>query len=181
MPHSLIDPHASKRRKVPQAQRKQEILALQVAGLTQTEIAQKLGVSRSSIVRDLEQLRPAQKAVNDRLSELQSEITAILPVKERAVKYAQLAKSAKNEAVSLGALQRIDDLDGIVTEKERIRAKRDEQPANQPMFVFQAGAKIDFGGVRIDTTTSREMPSLHNTPTATERNITATGSDDESK
>ncbi len=142
MPHPLIDIADTKRRKVPSHLRKPQILAMQAAGMTQVQIAETLGVSRASITRDLETIRPAQEAVREQCVALMTEITSMLPMKDRAVKYVELAKHAKNEAVSLGALQRIDDLDGIVTEKERIRAKSGTTSEVQPMFVLPQGCNL---------------------------------------
>ncbi len=148
--------------------------------MTQDEIAATFGVSRRSIVRDLEDLRPAQAAVNDRLAALTTEITSAITVKQRAEKYAELATSAKNEAVSLGALQRIDDLDGIVTEKERLRSKGVEHSAPAPMFVLPQGANISMTfNTQVNTTTSSEGASLHNVPSVTLPSGTTIGSNDE--
>jgi len=159
----LIDKPAPK---VKQRERKSQILALRAAGLTQTEIAKQFGVSRASIVRDFADLKPAADELDSRLNKLNSEISRVITVEARAKKYAKLATSAKNEAVSLGALQRIDDLDGIVTDKERLRAKQSEQP-NRPMFVFNGGLSIDFGGgtpQHIDKDANNERHNSTNAP-----------------
>ncbi len=150
------------KQKLNKVQRRQLIPSLQIAGLTQEEIAGYLGVSRSTVINDINEMPQAAVDATEHLKSLSDEIRARMPLEKRAEKYVALATSAKNEAVSLGALQRIDDLDGIVTEKERIRAKQSEQPANQPLFVFQSGAQISFG----PTTIGGESKSLHNTSTA---------------
>jgi hypothetical protein len=157
------------------------IPSLQIAGLTQQQIAEQLQVSRATIVHDLSDMHPAETEAVEHLKTLVSEIHAILPVEKRAQKYADLATKAKNEAVSLGALQRIDDLDGIVTEKERIRAKRDERPAIQALFMLAPGASIDFGGGTPQgesATISRGEGSLHNTSSTMSSSDTPTSSPD---
>ncbi len=150
------------KQKLNRVQRKQLIPTLQIAGMTQIQIAEHLGVSRSTIINDLADLPQAAIDATDNLKSLSDEIRAMLPVKGRAEKYVELATKAKNEAVSLGALQRIDDLEGIVTDKERLRAKQSEQPSNQAMFILAPGMNISFG----PSTTGSESKSLHNTSTA---------------
>lgn len=123
--------------------RNQVIAMLAQPGITHADIAKALSCSVKTVSRISTQVKADINEADSKLATLSKEITAVISVKDRAKRYATLAKSAKNEAVSLGALQRIDDLDGIVTEKERMRAKRDEQPANQPMFVLPQGAMIN--------------------------------------
>ena len=140
----MIDvPRSQPRTKLTQPQRKALITTLQLQGLNQSDIARQLGCSRKTIVRDIAELRPSEKAQLDRAKSLIDEITCKLPTEKRAGKYVELATRAKNEAVSLAALQRIDDLEGIVTEKERIRAKAHQAPEPQPMFVLPAGAHVN--------------------------------------
>lgn len=132
-----------KRRKTPASLRKPQILAMQTAGMTQTEIAEQLGVSRRSIVRDLEELQPAREQVEAVLSQLVNKIDSLHSVEESAENYVDLAKHAKNEAVRLATEDRISDFRGIITEKERIRAKAHQAPEPQPMFVLPAGAHVN--------------------------------------
>ena len=139
---SLIDGLQSKPIKTPAHLRKAQILALQTAGWTQERIAQHFGVSRSTIITDLQDLQPARDQVEAALSKLVSALDTLQTVEDVALNYVELAQEAHNEAVRLGAQQRIDDLRGIVTEKERIRAKQSEVIANQPMFVLPAGAQV---------------------------------------
>lgn len=139
MPASLNGPPISKLRK---SERQKAVLALKVAGLKNGEIAKQLAVDRKTIQRDLEDSVQATHAVESPLNILNDAISAILKTEERAQRYAELAINAKNEAVSLGALQRIDDLSGIVTEKERIRAKAAEPQEIQPLFVFAGTTSV---------------------------------------
>jgi predicted transcriptional regulator len=129
-----------------QRQRSVLIASMLANGISQTEIAKQLGISLSTVKRDIEDIRPGIEQAAERIKTLQDEIAQRCSIQERAARYAELATKAKNEAVSLGALQRIDDLDGIVTDKERIRAKRDDPGQAGPMFVFNGGLNIDFGG-----------------------------------
>jgi transcriptional regulator with XRE-family HTH domain len=139
----------AKRRKVPKSIRQPQILALQAAGLTQEQVAQEMGVSRQSITRDLREIAPAKAEMESNLARLNTAIDRILSVDQKAEKYVALATSAKNEAVSLGALQRIDDLAGIVTEKELVRSKRNEPAAPQAMFMLPPGTSISFSATAV--------------------------------
>lgn len=134
----------TKRRKVPATLRKSQILALELAGLTQNEIAAKLGVTRSTITRDLEELRPAKQAVPGLLNDVQAELKQLISPREIAQKLVDLAKNAKNEAVSQGVIRDLIEYAGDVTEKERLRAKTQASPEPQPMFVLPTGATLNF-------------------------------------
>ena len=113
------------------------------AGATPTEIANILKVAPNTIRRITRELKADIDSTNSKLAELQREITSVITVKQRAEKYAALATSAKNEAVSLGALTRIDDIAGIVTDRERMRIdKQTSEPVIQPMFLLPAGAHV---------------------------------------
>src|SRR4030095_3056262 len=93
---------------------------------------------------------------------------------------AELAMRAKNEAVSLGALQRIDDLDGIVTQKELVRTRRGAQSSPQPMFMLPPGANIHFTVNQQNNTIGSGSESLHNVPSVTLDNPATTSSQDAS-
>ncbi len=142
-------------------QRATKIAALIASGMSQRDIAKTLNISRSTVQRDIEDIKPGIAEAKDLISEYNEHFDRLYPLEQSAEDYVDLARNAKNEAVRLGAQQRVDDLRGIVTEKERIRAKQSEQPANQPLFVFQSGAQISFG----PTTIGGDAKSLHNTST----------------
>lgn len=142
------------KRPVPAELRQPQILALQAAGLTLQQIADVFNVSIKSIQRDLEVISAAKQNFNtSTLDALMTPLRIAISPEQRAARYAELAISAKNEAVSLGALQRIDDLDGIVTQKELVRTRRDDAATTvQPMFILPANSHIS---VTVDTTSSR--------------------------
>jgi DNA-binding XRE family transcriptional regulator len=132
--------------KLTQQQRAVKIAALLASGVTQTEVANQLGISRSTVKRDIEDLKPTIKEAETLITEYNKQFDELYPIEQSAADYVDLARSAKNEAVRLGAQQRIDDIRGLVTDKERLRAKRDQEVQPQPMFVFNGGLSIDFGG-----------------------------------
>ena len=156
MSASTNAPVVSKRTRIlSKDDRAKAVLALKVAGLKNGEIAQELGVNRKTIQRDLDESKAATEIIDSQLTQLNAAIAAILPMEQRAGKYVDLATNAKNEAVSLGALQRIDDLAGIVTQKELVRTRRDEAQQPQAMFMLPPGAQI---AVSVTTTCSNPTP-----------------------
>ena len=65
-------------------------------------------------------------------------------------------KDAVNEAVSVNALNRLDDLDGIVTQKELVRTRRDApENSDRPIFSFGDNASVS---VVVTTTDSGSRP-----------------------
>lgn len=130
-------------------QRAATIVALAASGISQRDIAKRLGISRSTVQRDLEDVKPSVEHAKDLVKAYNDQFDKLYTIEESALDYVDQAKNDKNGAVKLAARQRIDDLRGIITDKERLRTRSGDQPANQPMFVFQAGAKIDFGGLTV--------------------------------
>lgn len=122
------------------------------------QIADQLGVNRKSIQRYTQESQPTAEVIESALSTLNAEIAPLLSVQQRAQKYAKLALHAKNEAVALATLQRVDDLAGIVTQKELVRTRRDEDPrAPQALFMLPAGSQV-----QVSVTTSK--PAINVTP-----------------
>ncbi len=98
------------------------------------------------------------------LARLNTAIDRILSVDQKAEKYVALATTAKNEAVSLGALQRIDDLAGIVTEKELVRSKRNEPAAPTAMFSLPPGTSISFSATTTGSVSTNKDGPINVTP-----------------
>lgn len=164
--------------------RRQVTALLSQPGLTHAEIAGSMNCSTRTIARIAKDVQPVLAEVDSKLAQMQAAISSVLTVKQRAEKYAEHAMKAKNEAVSMQALMRIDDLDGIISEKERLRSQGVEHSAPAPMFIFPNGTNINFGVVQQvqhvsqddieacdvsagDTTIESKDESLHNTSTAT--------------
>lgn len=82
--------------------------------------------------------------VESLLSSLDGELSKRQNPAKIAENYVFLSEEAKNEAVRLGAQDRILELRGVITERERMRIeKQTQQPSNAPMFVLQAGSTIN--------------------------------------
>src|SRR5262245_27124148 len=90
------------------------VLAMRANGASIAEICEALNASSCTSWRDIEKLRLALIVTRDRLQSLNEGIEQRISLEQRAERYANLALTAKNEAVSLATLQRIDDLDGFV-------------------------------------------------------------------
>ena len=121
-----------------------EIVVLKAQGLTQREIAAQLGCSTATVNRSLKGQDEQVATIQQNLAnQLMTAIEKHISLESRAGKYADLALNAKNEAVSLASLTRIDDLQGIVTDRERMRIdKQTQAPQIQPMFMMPAGTEI---------------------------------------
>ncbi len=141
--------------KLNQLQRKAKLTALLASGMSQTEAAKVLNVSRSTIKLDLQDIRPSVEEVKDLQARAESYIESVMPIEKRIDNYVILAKHANNEAVRQGSTQRLDEMQGFVTQKELTRAKQSEQPANQAMFILAPGMNISFGP---STTGSGSLP-----------------------
>ncbi len=143
-----------------------QILALSASdpSLSQSQLAKMVNRSTKTIQRVMKANKATIEEIDTKLRTLNNEIASVVSMKQRAVKYADLAINAKNEAVSLGALARIDDLDGIVTDKERLRSQGVEHSAPAPMFSLPPGTQVN---VTVMATTGREPSGLHKIPTET--------------
>lgn len=109
--------------------------------LTQSEIAVMVKRSTKTIQRILQKNKTVI-AETDELLSLQNSLRVLQSMEDAALNYVELATSDKNGAVRLGAQQRIDELRGIVTEKDRMRAKSHDNAQPGPMFVLPPGAAV---------------------------------------
>jgi len=129
-------------------ERKAQVAALAAAGLSQRQISKKLAISLSTIKRDYADFKPVLRETRDLLNDYSALFEKIYPVHESAEDYRQQAKNAKNEAVRLAARQRIDDLRGVVTQKELVRTRRDEASQPTALFVLPANVNLNITTVR---------------------------------
>jgi hypothetical protein len=129
--------------------RRRKVIALFADPATKgnmTEIAKLLGVSTKTVQRDLEAVRPDVKEAQGMLEEYKRRFAEQLPIEKRVSAYKKITESTNPFAV-LKALERIDELSGIMTDEQLLKSRtNDAAQAPQPMFVFQGGMNIDFGG-----------------------------------
>jgi transcriptional antiterminator len=128
------------------AQRRRVKLAAMLAdpSITLQKAAQLLKVSRKTVQRDLAEMRPDIQEAQNLVAEYQASIRARLPIDERVDLYVENARQSTNPFARQKALERLDDLDGILTESERLRISRDREPKEPaPMFILPEGAHIN--------------------------------------
>ena len=125
---------------------REKVLALRANPIIQSnaQIAQILGVSRQAVARHVSSVQTAIKASNDALALYGKELKTSMPIADRAKTLVDLAKNGKQELVRLKAIERMDDLDGITTEKDRLRAINLGEGAQQqgPMFLMAPGSTV---------------------------------------
>lgn len=123
-----------------------QILALKAnpAIQTHTQIAEILGVSNQTVTRHVKALEADIEQANSKLDEYQRVFLGSFAITDRANRLIELAKQSESPHVALQSLLRLDDLDGIVTEKDRLRAIN--QPSshefNTPMFMLMPGSNV---------------------------------------
>lgn len=143
-----------KRNKAKTAVRQKAVVALSAAGFTQQAIADELGVTRQTVKRDMDDLRPDVAIVRTILERAQTKLRELYPVEERIEGYVAVAKNdtPNLSGYRLAALTRLDAIDGIITDGERMRAERDraQEQAPAPMFVLPAGTSINVTVERQD-------------------------------
>src|SRR5262245_37086379 len=103
-----------------------------------------LGVSAKTIERDLKAVRGDMAEAEDKLQTYQRQFKERLPIDERVRLYEEIARQDGNLFARFKALQRIDAIDGIISDMDRLKVEgRHEQPRQPvPMFQLPPGAKI---------------------------------------
>ena len=144
-------------RKVPPNKRRIQVAALLASGMSQADIATVFSVDRKTIQRDAELVKPDAQAAKTILDQAQSRLRELMPVEtriERLVETLDEAQEWKQPGIALQVLQRMDAIDGLVTDSERMRSKAAEPQAITPMFSLPAGATIS---VTVSTSTERDV------------------------
>ena len=137
-------PRKPRTRTTPQ-QRKPVVAALLANGMTQTDIAKELGVDRSVIVADVAEIRPSVDQARTILQRMQARIAEILPPETRVDRYAEmldLARDTKQPSAGVQILARLDSLDGVITDTDRMRSKANDPAPVVPMFALPAGSMV---------------------------------------
>lgn len=118
-----------------------------------TELALEVGVSDDVVGRIAKKLHGVDDLATRRLKSFQTQLGKALPVKERVRKYAEVVRGevdAKGAFSVLSALKRVEELEGIVTAKERRETADNQAPKLPAMFVLPENAQIDVG-IRVRT------------------------------
>jgi len=128
--------------------RRDRILTIRAANpqLTQPQIAKLAGVSPRTVATVIKESRLAIAEATNALGDYQQRLRQIVTIQERAETLCKIARNEKSPREQLKALVRIDDLDGIVTEKDRLRYAMSTIERNtQALFQLPAGATISIG------------------------------------
>jgi len=140
--------------------------------LTIQDAAKILGVSAKTIERDLKALRPDMKEAEDKLEEYQRRFKERLPLEDRVRLYEEIARQDANLFARFKALQRIDAIDGIIPDIDRLKFDRRQQEGAErvPMFQLPEGARISVTVNQIEqqnnsitshqATTAGELPEV---------------------
>src|SRR5262245_3254231 len=89
--------------------------------LTIQDAAKILGVSAKTIERDLKAVRADMTEAEDKLEEYQRRFKERLPLEDRVRLYEEIARQNSNLFARFKALQRIDAIDGIIPDIERLK------------------------------------------------------------
>ena len=102
--------------------------------LKHREIAEAIGCSTKTVQRVAKEIQPSVKEVEGKLEEYQRLLGKKLPIRDRVELYDRIARKAEsNPFAAMRALERADDLDGILTAKDR---SREPEPAKEPQPIF---------------------------------------------
>ncbi len=122
-----------------------QVLALSVAGLTQQEIATKLGVHRSTIKSDLAQVKPALHVVNGLDERAVTYIENVMPIERRIDTYVKLAKNDRMPQYQQASAMRLDDMQGFISARDRLKAHAVSNDGNQQPLIVIEGVQLNFG------------------------------------
>ena len=111
-------------------------LATSNPSLTQKQIAQHVGRSTKTVQRALKaNAGVVEQAQNDLLGDMQSAFSILQSAEDAALNYVELATAANNESVKLNAQDKILELRGVITEKERRRLDKEKDQAERDITI----------------------------------------------
>jgi hypothetical protein len=122
-----------------------KIIALLGNGMNHTEIAKALGCSTKTVQRVAKSIKPAMAEIKDLLTEYQRLLRKCLPIEDRVELYEQIARKAKtNPFAAMRALERVDELDGILTAKDEIGRPQEDAREHRPIFQLPPDTKVQI-------------------------------------
>lgn len=105
--------------------------------LSTSEIAKIVGCSQNIVRSVAKGVKKGELLHRETIEEYHKELLNLMPLKERAERYVELAKQNDQKKVALDALLRIDHIHGLLTKQERLRYKRqDGDKKGLPIFVL---------------------------------------------
>jgi transposase len=109
--------------------------------MTHEEIAQVTNCSAKTVQRVQQELQQETEGYEEKMAEYRRRIHRRLPISRRVELYAGLAEQDQHPIAKLKTLERLDELEGIQTEKKQW----EEEPEHRPMFVLPAGSQVMIG------------------------------------
>ena len=126
-----------------QKKRTQIINLLGNPNLTRAQIAKAVGVSTKTVQRTAKEIKPDVEEAEQKLAEYQILLQEKLPIQDRVDLYDQIARKAgTNPFAAMKAIQRADDLDGILTAKDALKQPHEETREHRPMFNLPSGTNV---------------------------------------
>jgi hypothetical protein len=112
--------------------------------LTHGDIARTVGCSTKTVQRVAKEIKPDADEALSKLEEYQTLLNKHLPIKNRVELITKIAKKAdSNPFAAMRALERADDLDGIITARDESRRPSQDSGETRPMFILPAGTHIN--------------------------------------
>jgi hypothetical protein len=113
--------------------------------LTHGDIAKTVGCSTKTVQRIARDTKPDVDEALSKLEEYQTLLNKHLPITQRVELITKIAQKAEsNPFAAMRALERIDDLDGILTAKDEVRRPTRDSGETRPMFILPAGTHISL-------------------------------------
>jgi transcriptional antiterminator len=126
--------------------------------LTHEDIARTVGCSTKTVQRVAREIKPDVEEAIAKLEEYQTLLNKHLPIKNRVEIYTQIAKKAdSNPYAAMKALERADELDGILTAKDEIKRPSQESAEHRPMFILPPGTAISVSVKPYEPVQSKEI------------------------
>jgi hypothetical protein len=126
--------------------------------LTHDDIARTVGCSTKTVQRVAREIKPDVDEALSKLEEYQTLFNKHLPIENRVELYTQIANKAdSNPFAAMKALERADDIDGILTAKDEVRRPSQESGETRPMFILPAGTRISVSVKTIEDEKPKEI------------------------
>ena len=105
--------------------------------LSTADISKIAGCSQDKVRQIKRDIKKGEILHRETIEEYHKELLNLMPLKERAERYVELARQNDQKKVALDALLRIDHIHGLMTKQERLRYKRqDGDKKSLPIFVL---------------------------------------------
>ena len=105
--------------------------------LSTSEIAKIVGCSQNIVRSVAKGVKKGELLHRETIEEYHKELLNLMPLRERAARYVELARQNDQKKVALDALLRIDHIHGLMTKQERLRyRKQEDDKKSLPIFVL---------------------------------------------